>query len=72
MVEKMTGSVLIIFAINTILYMTHAVSSFGHVVLFTAMSGLLGIIALAIMLGRVNYYCKKGVLSLLEKYKVEE
>ena len=72
MVEKMTGSVLIIFAINTILYMTHAVSSFGHVVLFTVMSGLLGIIALAIMLGRVNYYCKKGVLSLLEKYKVEE
>lgn len=72
MVAKMTGSVLIIFAINTILYLTHVVSSFVHVVLFTAMSGLLGIIALAIMLGRVNYYCKKGVLSLLEKYKVEE
>ena len=72
MVAKMTGSVLIIFAINTILYLTHVVSSFVHVVLFTAMSGLLGIIALAIMLGRVNYYCKRDVLSLLEKYKVEE
>lgn len=72
MVEKMTGSVLTIFVINVILYMTHVVSSFVHVVLFTAMSSLLGIIALAIMLGRVNYYCKKGVLSLLEKYKVEE
>ena len=72
MVAKMTGSVLIIFAINTILYLTHVVSSFVHVVLFTVMSGLLGIIALAIMLGRVNYYCKRDVLSLLEKYKVEE
>lgn len=72
MVAKMTGSVLIIFAINTILYLTHVVSSFVHVVLFTVMSGLLGIIALAIMLGRVNYYCKRDVLSLLKKYKVEE
>ena len=72
MVAKMTGSVLIIFAINTILYLTHVVSSFVHVVLFTIMSGLLGIIALAIMLGRVNYYCKRDVLSLLKKYKVEE
>ena len=72
MVAKMTGSVLIIFAINTILYLTHVVNSFVHVVLFTVMSGLLGIIALAIMLGRVNYYCKRDVLSLLKKYKVEE
>lgn len=72
MVAKMTGSVLIIFAINTILYLTHVVSSFVHVVLFTVMSGLLGIIALAIMLGRVNYYCKRDVLALLKKYKVEE
>lgn len=72
MVERMTGSVLIIFVINTILYKAHIVNSFVHVALFTAVSGLLGFIALAIMSGRVNYYCKMGVLFLLEKCKVEE
>lgn len=72
MVERMTGSVLIIFVINTILYKAHIVNRFVHVALFTAVSGLLGFIALAIMSGRVNYYCKMGVLFLLEKCKVEE
>lgn len=72
MIERMTGSVLIIFVINTALYKAHIVNSFVHVSLFTAVSGLLGLIALAIMSGRVNYYCKMGVLSLLGKYKVEE
>ena len=72
MVERMIGSALIIFVVNTILYRVHIVNSFVHVVLFTAVSGLLGFIALSIMSGRVKYYCKMGVLSLLGKYKVEE
>lgn len=72
MVERMTVSILIIFVINTILYKAHLVNSFVHVALFTAVSSLLSIIALAIMSERVNYYCQKGVLSLLKKCKVEE
>lgn len=72
MVERITGSVLIIFVINTILCKVHIVNSFIHVTLFTTVSGLLGIIALAIMSGRVSHYCNKSVLTLLKKCKVEE
>lgn len=72
MVEKMAGSVLIIFVINAILYMVQVISSFAHIAIFTAVECVLAMIALVIMSVRVNYYCKKDVLSLLEKYKVEE
>jgi hypothetical protein len=72
MIEKMAGSMLVIFVINTILYLVRAVNCFVHVLLFTSVAGLLGIVVLTVMLGRVNYYCKKEVLALLEKYKVEE
>lgn len=72
MVTKMAGSMLVIFAVNLLLYKVRIVNSFTHAVFFALTGGILGVAALAIMLGRVNYYCEKDVLSLLEKYKVEE
>lgn len=72
MVGKIAASVLVIFVVNIVFYLGNVISSFIYVVLFTAAGGFLGGVVLIVMLGRVNCYSKKDVLSLLEKYKVEE
>lgn len=72
MVGKISVSVLVIFVLNVALLHFEVINSFVYVILFTVTGGALGGIVLIVMLGRVNYYSKKDVLSLLEKYKVEE
>lgn len=72
MVGKIAASVLVILIVNIVLFKFEVISSFIHAVLFTAAGGVLGGLVLIVMLGRVSCYSKKDVLSLLEKYKVEE
>lgn len=72
MTERLAGSVLVIFAINIFLYRFQVINNFTDVLLFVAISGVLGGIALVVMLSRISFYCRKDVLALLREYKVEE
>lgn len=72
MVGKISVSVLAIFIFNMVLLRFEVINNLTYAILFTAAGGVLGGIVLIIMLVRVDYYSKKGVLSLVEKYKVEE